>query len=298
VAIAVVGYFWFTREQEPEPVEDPVVLQEEEWEPFWEAEAESPPEPRYRVPEPAPPPPRPVVEDVEVEDQRPIEDVVIEEQEAPEPLPPLIESDEPLREALAEIADERQLWELFIPEFLIRHFVVTIDNMTAPKLPQQFSFAEPPAGQFAVREANDETYHMDPRNFDRYRRYVEFAESVEIGRAVALYVRFYPLFQRAYEELGYPHGYFNDRLVEVIDHLLQTPDVKEPIELVRPKVYYEFADARLEALSAGQKLVLRTGPDNSARIKSVLRDLRAELTAMAAEAGGVEESGEYVPPPP
>lgn len=27
------------------------------------------------------------------------------------------------------------------------------------------------------------------------------------------YVRLYPLFQKAYVELGYPNGYFNDRLI-------------------------------------------------------------------------------------
>ena len=50
-------------------------------------------------------------------------------------------------------------------------------------------------------------------------------ESVDTGRLAALYVRFYPLFQQAYRDLGYPNGYFNDRLVEVIDHLLVTPEI-------------------------------------------------------------------------
>ena len=38
------------------------------------------------------------------------------------------------------------------------------------------------------------------------------------------YVRLYPLFQSAYRELGYPDGYFNDRLVFAIDDLLAAPD--------------------------------------------------------------------------
>lgn len=261
-------------------MEDPVVVREEEWEPFWEAEEETP-APRYRVPE-ARPVPEPEVE--EVGDPRPIEDVVVEPAEPPQPLPPLAESDEPLRQALADIADERQLWELFVPEFLIRYFVVTIDNMTAPKLPQQYSFAEPPPGKFAVSQANDDLFYLDPNNYERYRRYVDFVETIDVGRAVALYVRFYPLLQQAYADLGYPHRYFNDRFVQVIDHLLQMPDIEEPIELVRPKVYYQFADPELEALSAGQKLLIRIGPDNAARIKTILRALRAELTTLDAAA--------------
>jgi hypothetical protein len=88
------------------------------------------------------------------------------------------------------------------------------------------------------------------------------------------------LFQDAYVALGYPDGYFNDRLVEVIDHLLETPEVNDPIELVRPHVLYEYSDPNLEALSSGQKLLLRMGSDNAARIKGTLRELRVLVTAM------------------
>ncbi len=90
----------------------------------------------------------------------------------------------------------------------------------------------------------------------------------------ALYRRFYPLFQESYVRLGYPDAYFNDRVVEVIDHLLVTPEPHEPIRLIRPHVLYEFADAELEALSSGQKLLLRMGGEHAARIKRVLLDLR------------------------
>ena len=93
------------------------------------------------------------------------------------------------------------------------------------------------------------------------------------------YRRFYPLFQKAYEQLGYPDAYFNDRLVEVIDHLLEAPVPAEPILLVRPNVLYVFADPELEALSSGQKLMLRMGPDNSANLKRFLDQFRDRLTA-------------------
>ena len=89
------------------------------------------------------------------------------------------------------------------------------------------------------------------------------------------YRRFYPLFQESYVRLGYPDGYFNDRAVEVIDHLLLTPEPEGPVRLVRPHVLYEFADAELESLSSGQKLLLRMGNENTARIKRVLIEFRA-----------------------
>jgi len=69
-----------------------------------------------------------------------------------------------------------------------------------------------------------------------------------------VYLRFYPLFQQAYQDLGYPNGYFNDRLVKVIDVLLATPQIAGPIELVRPKVMYAFADPTLES-AAGRSTI-------------------------------------------
>ena len=65
----------------------------------------------------------------------------------------------------------------------------------------------------------------------------------------------------------------------MIDSLLATPQPAGPIELTRPNVMYTFADPALEARPAGQKLLLRMGPDNAAAIKAKLVELRAILTA-------------------
>jgi hypothetical protein len=101
----------------------------------------------------------------------------------------------------------------------------------------------------------------------------------DVDAIVDLYQRFYPLFQQSYERLGYPDAYFNDRLIEVIDHLLETPTPNEPIQLIRPNVLYEFADPGLESLSSGQKLLLRMGPANAATVKGVLIEFRLRLAA-------------------
>ena len=86
---------------------------------------------------------------------------------------------------------------------------------------------------------------------------MKLVNAVDTAKLVALYVRYYPLFQQAYRELGYPKGYFNDRLVEVIDHLLGAPEVPASAKLVRPKVFYLYADPGLEAQSAGRKVLMR-----------------------------------------
>jgi len=85
------------------------------------------------------------------------------------------------------------------------------------------------------------------------------------------------LLQQAYINLGYPDGYFNDRVVEVIDHLLATPQPDGPVLLTRPHVLYEYADPDLEALSSGQQLLLRMGEQNALRMMKFFRDIRSRI---------------------
>ena len=106
------------------------------------------------------------------------------------------------------------------------------------------------------------------------------ALSADVEAVAEVYRRYYPLFQDAYVDLGYPQGYFNDRLVEVIDHLLATPEIDDPVGLVRPHVLYEYEDPDLEALSSGQKLMLRMGKAHANSLKARLRELRALITAL------------------
>ena len=42
---------------------------------------------------------------------------------------------------------------------------------------------------------------------------------------------------------------------------------------------YQFADPELEARSAGQKIMIRMGSENAARIKAKLQEVRRELTS-------------------
>lgn len=212
-----------------------------------------------------------------------IETVAEEESGEPEvekkPLPLLDESDDAIREELSGFGQPGQAESLFLFEALIRHFVVTVDNLTNQKLPQRFGFTHPPAGKFMVAADAYGDIYLDPKNYERYAPFVEFAGNLDNRKLIAVYVHYYPLFQEAYESLGYPGRYFNDRLIEVIDHLLDAPVIVGPIKLERPKVYYKFADPELEKLSAGRKIMVRIGPDNASKVKVKLRQIKQILTS-------------------
>jgi hypothetical protein len=194
------------------------------------------------------------------------------------PLPSLGDSDAPLLAALGEAAGASTVKDYFVPENVVRRLVVTIDGLARPKLALQKLPVQSTSGEFQAQ--GDELHAtIDTRNYDRYRPMVAVIQGLDMQKVADIYVHFYPLFQDAYQNLGYPNAYFNDRLVAVIDVLLATPQLTTPVELTRPRVMYEFADPALEALPSGQKILIRMGPDNAAAIKTQLKELRAILTA-------------------
>jgi hypothetical protein len=194
------------------------------------------------------------------------------------PLPELKDSDAPLRDALAQLVGVEAVGSYLRPEELVRNMVVTIDNLPRQKVAVQKRPTTPLAGTF---EVNGDEVHatLESQNYERYKPLVALVAKLDMQKLAQVYFHFYPLFQQSYQNLGYPNGYFNDRLVQVIDMLLATPQPAGPIELVRPNVMYTYADPTLEARPAGQKLLMRMGPENAAAIKAKLTELRAIVTA-------------------
>ena len=191
------------------------------------------------------------------------------------PLPPLDDSDGYFSLALTDIFGPG-LARLLVSEALIDKVVASIDNLPRSHVSEKVRPVGQLGGSFiATIPDDDDQVFLSGENHARYDELVNTITAADPEVVVGTYRRFYPLFQEAYVRLGYPDGYFNDRLVEVIDHLLETPEVDEPLALTRPNVLYEFADPDLESLSSGQKLLLRMGPDNAARIKKMLAEVRA-----------------------
>jgi hypothetical protein len=194
------------------------------------------------------------------------------------PLPELNDSDKAISDALGEAAAGAAATSYLVPESIIRHIVVTVDNLPRQKVTVDKRPIVPAPGTFLA--AGDELHAtLDAQNFQRYAPMIDALRKLDMQRLAAVYLRFYSLFQKAYQDLGYPNDYFNDRLVKVIDGLLATPQITGPIDLVRPNVMYVFADQSLESRSAGEKVLIRMGPDNAAVVKAKLTELRAIITA-------------------
>lgn len=224
---------------------------------------------------PAPPPEVVQTPVAEVAEEPVIEHPVATPPEAP-PLPALNESDGAAAEQFAALLGPDTVASLLLTDDLVRRIAVTLDNLPREKVATRLRPLKPMDSAF-VAGGEEGAYTLGPDNYVRYEPYVKIVEGLDVDDVAALYLRLYPLFQQAYMELGNLDGYFNDRVVKVIDHLLATPEVQGPIALVRPNVMYQFADPALESRSAGQKFLLRMGPDNAARIKAKLGELRQRL---------------------
>ena len=193
------------------------------------------------------------------------------------PLPTLADSDGSVTAALGRLGGDASVGKLLAKGHVVQRIVATIDALPRNELGNNVLPLNPPAGDFATATVNGQLT-LAPSDFARYAPYMQWIKHADVSQLVAWYVHAYPLFQQAYRGLGYPHGYFNDRLVAVINHLLKAPEPKGPIALVKTDTGYVFADPSLEGLSVGQKLMVRVGPTNEKLIKQKLRAIRAAVT--------------------
>lgn len=179
-------------------------------------------------------------------------------------------------EQVATLIGTPRFEAMFVPDDFVKKVVATVDSLARQDVAARMNPAKPPAGAFATA-GEGTALVLGAANFSRYAPWVEMVDSLDADATAALYKRLYPQFQAAYENLGNPDSYFNDRVVEVIDHLLSAPEGPATIALVQPNVLFEFADPALESESAGRKLLLRMGPGNAARVKAKLREIRERI---------------------
>ena len=202
-------------------------------------------------------------------------------------LPSLDDSDGYVKKALADLMGRNAVSSFFRLDGAIGRFVATVNNLATDGATADLWPVSQMPGHFET-EIRDGATVISSRNRQRYAPFVRMAAGIDTRRAVALYVRLYPLLQRAYEDLGYPGKYFNDRVVAVIDDLLATPKVDGPIRVKRITLdgstgrgpgLYLYEDRSLETATAGQKILLRMGTENSSTLMAKLTEIRAQIAA-------------------
>ena len=190
-------------------------------------------------------------------------------------LPSLDDSDPFIRSELEPVTNP-QLSQWLEQKDLIRRLAVVVDNATSGDYPRrQLGFLAPP-GKFSVLEQGDRII-VDPASYDRFNTFVDAAVSVDPAEAATLLKQIAPLMTQALKELGESGPDPVAAIHKGIQIALATPVLEGDVELVQPKVFYLYADPKLEGLRPLQKQLLRMGPHNVERIKAYLTQVDAQL---------------------
>lgn len=194
---------------------------------------------------------------------------------ANKPLPQLDASDLTLEEELISLIGKPLFEKIFVRTEILKRLVTTVEAASEEGLPPDFLPFHAIASKFKTIKKGEKLF-LDPKNSERYRDYVRLAETTDLKKLAEIYQTFYPLIDSAYHEIN-AQGHFNDRLVEIIDLLISTPEASAQLELVALNKSFQYADPKFEELSASQKILIRMGQENSKRIKASLSKLRNTL---------------------
>lgn len=192
-------------------------------------------------------------------------------------LPELNHSDDFIRAQLAEFPVGTQLLALLVPEELIRKFVLFTDSVSQGFLSQDIPLNFSPSPILVKRVSAMEVFEMEAQSYTRFDSLIATFIAIDVNQTLELYKLLLPLFQQAYEEIGYPNKSFEEALQQALSIVLSAPKSDTPLELIRPSVMYLYADNELEELNQVEKLLLRLGPDNVEKLEQKLRALQLRI---------------------
>jgi hypothetical protein len=195
------------------------------------------------------------------------------------PQPPVTDVQEATRlfpQLAAKVFPKDRIANWLAQSDLLRRIVGIVDclaNGVSPK--GQMEFLAPRAHYQAVRGARG--LQAAPANSLRTKVIVDTFCLANAQTMAAAYNRLEPVFDKLYQDLGYPNARFRDALGRACKVLLATPVPDREPTLVRSGTTYFYADARLEKLPAAQKHLLRLGVTDAKRVQTKIRQLADAL---------------------
>lgn len=191
------------------------------------------------------------------------------------PLPALEASDPEVRASLADLLPPATQQALQA-EQILRRFSALANSFAEGRIVRDKLPLPAIPGRLAVREDGERIFLAD-ENFSRYDAVVDALAEADLEALGRWFVRYEPLMQQAWAELGNGDSTLRGALLAGIGHVLATPEPPAEIELVQPSVFYKYADPALEALPGSSRLLIRVGPRNRAILRARAERLRAIL---------------------
>jgi hypothetical protein len=194
----------------------------------------------------------------------------------PVDLPPLDRMDGFLRPLLSALSARPELVKWLATDDLVGQLAMAIDQAAGGGSPARDFKVIAPSGPFATtRRGTRRT--IDPAGYQRYDGLVLTVTSIDASNVARIFKTIQPRLNEAYRGLGHPEANVEPAVRKAIDILLDTPAVKDPIELTGDATGWQYADPDLEALTPSQKQLLRMGPAHVDALKVWLRALQAAL---------------------
>lgn len=190
-------------------------------------------------------------------------------------LPDLLSSDELFRNTLAGLSPSLVQW-LNTDQLLRRYVVIINDFAQGYRISKHMSFLRHEEA-FSVLQG-DNVLYIAPKSTERYDALAQAIKVIDAKAAVAVYQKFKPLMQLVFAEFSYPKEITLETIVKkAAGEILAAPVIEGLIPLVRPSLFYKFADPKLEEINPVQKQMLRMGPENTRIIQEKCREFLVEL---------------------
>ncbi len=181
----------------------------------------------------------------------------------------------------------RALDPFLVPKNIMRHTVVTIDNLPRKKTAVQMWPVKPIGGEPARVTGNGEELKTSAGNYARYEPVRSRSGGTPTRAAGRDCINSITCcFKKSYVSLGYPDGYFNDRAGRGDRSSARYTGRAGPDQAQgAPERQLRVRRCRSSKnFRSGQKLLIRMGSANAAIVKDKLRELRKAIAKQEAAA--------------
>ena len=204
---------------------------------------------------------------------------------AVEPLPSLFESDDPVRDALADIPLGTAGQQFLMPNNIIERSASLIYLTAQGDVPYKLVPIARPKAKFPIVDDGTQVV-ADPDGFARYDPITRWIESLDAAALLDAFANFLPLFREAWGFYGEDPSYFDLAVIETLDTIIATPEIDITEErLIRKEAVWIYENPAIESLAPVQKQILRMGPRNASAVKQKATQVRALWLTTLTESG-------------
>ena len=201
----------------------------------------------------------------------------------PDPLPKLDESDDTVRDAIADIPLGTAGQQYLLPGNIIERSTSVVYIMAEGEVPYKLLPIARPKVAFPITDDGLQVT-ADPAGYARYDALAKWMESLDVDALLSALDWLLPLFREAWSYYGEGESSFDQAVLNTLDLIIYTPEANvSEARLFLKEAVWLYEDPAIEGLAPIQKQVLRMGPANATIVKDKAGEVRslwaARLTA-------------------